>query len=440
MSTSPLPVTASPWRWWICVLLMQATVINYMDRIALNQLAKPIMETFGLNNSQYSELESIFSVAFAIGIFCTGFLADRVNVRWLYPVMVLGWSAAGVMTGFAGSFWMLLTARFLLGLFEAGNWPCALRTTRTILKPEDRPFGNSLFGSGTALGAVLTPWMVDLILRWAESNGMSGTWRVPFRMIGSLGLVWVAVWFLTVPGRMVNPTDASGAPPAHQGATRFADIFRDRRFWVCIVITIAVNIPWHAYRAWLPLYLQKERGYTREGMRDFMTAYYVVADIGTWTAGLVALYLCKRGMRLHTARVLMFATCAMLALGTIAVPFLSNRTIVSVSIFNEPFTITPLKVGILVVGFAALGLFPTYFAFSQELSSKHQGKVTGTLGASAHLSLAVMYKIEGRLSDATDTYAWVLGGVGLFPLLALIALLVVWREPPPPPVEDRNVS
>jgi ACS family hexuronate transporter-like MFS transporter len=239
-------------------------------------------------------------------------------------------------------------------------------------------------------------------------------------MIGCLGLVWVAVWFLTVPGRMVNPTDASGRPPAHQGATRFADIFRDRRFWVCIVITIAVNIPWHAYRAWLPLYLQKERGYTREGMRDFMTVYYVVADVGTWTAGLVTLYLYKRGIRLHAARVLMFGACALLALGTIAVPFLPGGWV--------------FWAGVLVVGFAALGLFPTYFSFSQELSSKHQGKVTGTLGASAHLSLAVMYKIEGRISDATDTYAWVLGSVGVFPLLALLALLLVWREPAPPPV------
>jgi ACS family hexuronate transporter-like MFS transporter len=364
-------------------------------------------------------------VAFAIGIFGTGLIVDRFGVRLVYPFMVLGWSAAGVLTGFAGSFWMLLTARFMLGLFEAGNWPCALRTTQTILKPEERSFGNSLFGSGTALGAVLTPWLVDAVLKWAVGNGMSDAWRVPFRAIGSLGLIWIALWFITVPGRMVNPAGAGDAPPPHQGAARFAEVFRDRRFWVLVVITITVNITWHAYRAWLPLYLQNQRGYTREEMRDFMTVYYLAADIGTWTAGLLTLVLCKYGMRLHRTRVLMFAVCALLALGTLAVPFLSDGR--------------PVQAGILLVGFASLGLFPTYFALSQELSSKHQGKVTGTLGASAHLSLAAMYQLEGWICDLTRSYEWVLGGVGIFPLFALGAILVLWppgSEPPPPPTEE----
>lgn len=405
----------------MCLLLMQATVINYMDRIALNQMAKEIKTAFGLSNSQYSQLESVFSIAFAIGAFGTGFIVDRVSVRWVYPLMVLGWSAAGVLTGFAGSFWMLLTARFMLGLFEAGNWPCALRTTRTVLPPEERSFGNSLFGSGTALGAVVTPMLVLVVLQWAERSGMSETWRVPFRMIGSLGLVWITLWFLTVPGRMVNPTDATGAPPAHQGATRFVDIFRDRRFWVLVVITLSVNFTWHGYRAWLPLYLQEQRGYTRKEMSEFTTVYYLVADIGTWSAGLMTLLLCKLGMRLHLSRVLMFACCAFLTLGTVVVPFLPDGW--------------PLQAGLLVVAFGALGLFPTYFALSQELSSKHQGKVTGTLGASAHFSLAAMYLLEGWVCDATGSQALVLGSVGVFPLFALGAILVFWspwREPAPP--------
>ena len=54
---------------------------------------------------------------------------DRVSVRWVYPLMVLGWSLAGVLTGYASAFWSLLLFRMLLGLFEAGNWPCGLRTT-----------------------------------------------------------------------------------------------------------------------------------------------------------------------------------------------------------------------------------------------------------------------------------------------------------------------
>lgn len=420
MSNDPsAPLPASPWRWWVCVLLMLATVINYMDRMALNQLALEIKGTFRLNDTQYSWLESVFSLAFAVGAVTTGYIVDRVSVRWVYPLMVVGWSFAGILTGFAGSFWMLLTCRFLLGFFEAGNWPCGIRTTRAVLPPAERSFGNSLFQSGTALGAVITPLMVLAILQRAEATGATDSWRVPFRIIGSLGLVWVALWFITIPKAMLDPAGAGGAAPAHQGATRFAAVFRDRRFWALVAMVTAINFTWHGYRTWMPLYLQKQRGYTREEMAAFTTVYYLVADIGSWTCGIVTLVLCKRGTRVHVSRLLAFAGCALLTVVTTSVPFLPTGWL--------------LEAGLLMVAFGALGLFPTYFALSQELSSKHQGKVTGTLGACAHLSLFVLYPIEGKICDLTKSYEWVLGGVGVFPLLALAAMLWLWPARAEPP-------
>ena len=426
MSTTP---NLSPWRWWVCALLMLATVINYMDRMALNQLGVEIKAAFSLNDVEYSWLESVFSLAFAIGAVTTGYVVDRASVRWVYPLMVVGWSLAGILTGFAGSFWMLLTCRFLLGLFEAGNWPCGIRTTRTVLPPAERSLGNSLFQSGTALGAVVTPVLVLVIVRHAEALGLSDTWRVPFRVIGALGLVWVALWFITIPKALVAPAGGEAASPANPGEARFAAVFRDRRFWALVAMVVAVNFTWHGYRTWLPLYLREQRGYSLKEMSALTTAYYLVADIGSWTVGLVTLVLCKRGVRVHTSRLLAFGGCALLTVCTASVPFLPDGWV--------------LEAGLLVVAFGALGLFPTYFALSQELSSKHQGKVTGTLGACAHLSLFVVYPIEGYICKATGTKEWVLGGIGLFPLLALALMLRLWppgADPAPdlPPRGERN--
>lgn len=432
-------------RWWVCILLMLATVINYMDRMALNQMALRMQRSLGMDDQQYSLLESAFSLAFAIGAVATGFLVDRTSVRWVYPFMVLGWSAAGVLTGFASSFMMLLACRFMLGLFEAGNWPCGIRTTRTVLKPEERSFGNSLFQSGTALGAVVTPLIVLALLAWADPGakqrtgsmavvggtyaatdpGPSNAWQFPFRVIGCLGLVWVALWFLTIPKRMLKPAEGDTAT---QGAINFRDVFLDKRFWVLLAMVVAINVTWHGYRTWLPLYLQKQRGFTEAEMARFTTAYYLIADVGSWTVGLLTLWMCSRGRGVHSARILAFCGCAGLTLCSVAVPFLPNGTLASVSLFGWKFSITPLEIGLLAVAFGALGLFPTYFAFSQELSSKHQGKVTGTLGASAHIALALIYPIEGFINKRTGTYEYVLGGIGVFPLLALALMLWKWRK------------
>lgn len=406
MNTVP---NRSPWRWWVCVLLMLATVINYMDRMALNQMAREIKGALELDDREYSWLESAFSLAFAIGAVGTGYIVDRVGVRRLYPLLVVGWSLAGVLTGGAGSFLALLACRFLLGLFEAGNWPCGIRTTRAVLPPAERSFGNALFQSGTAIGAVVTPLMVLLILQRAEALGTADAWRVPFRIIGGLGLVWVALWVVTVPRSLLD----AGAPAAPGRApARFRAVFRDRRFWALVAMVVAVNVTWHGYRTWLPLYLQAQRGYSREEMSAFTTVYYLVADVGSWTVGLVTLALCRRGARVHVSRLIAFAGCALLTVCTVSVPFLPNGW--------------ALQAGLLAVAFGALGLFPTYFALSQELSAEHQGKVTGTLGACAHVSLFVVYPVEGQICYATGSYEWVLGGIGVCPLLALVVMFALW--------------
>ncbi len=436
MNPAPTESPVSPWRWWVCLLLMLATVINYMDRIALNQMALRIKLYFGMNNTHYSLLESAFSVAFAIGAITTGYIVDKVSVRWVYPLMVLGWSAAGVLTGFASSFWMLLTCRFALGFFEAGNWPCGIRTTRAVLRPEERSLGNSLFQSGTALGAVLTPLLVLALLRSADPgepqrnaimavtggtyaaviDAPTDTWKYPFRVIGSLGVVWIVLWFLTVPRAMLRPAERQTGT-ADAGIARFRDVFCDMRFWVLFAMAMGINVTWHGYRAWLPLYLQEQRGYSEAEMSRFTTFYYLVADVGSWTVGGLTLLLCYRGVEVHRSRTLAYGICCIFTLCTLAIPFLPDGW--------------PLRVGLLIVAFGALGLFPTYFAFTQELSAAHQGKVSGTLGAAAHISLAMIYPIEGWISDATKSYEIVLGAIGVAPLLAFILLLWKWRSPSP---------
>ena len=418
MSTLPSPVpTASPWRWWVCLLLFSATTLNYMDRIALNQMAVRIQKALDFNDLRYSQLESGFSFAYAIGAILSGILVDKVSIRWVYPAMVLGWSAAGVCTGFATGFWWLLLCRIVLGLFEAGNWPCGIRTVRMVMKPEERSLGNSLFGSGTAIGAIITPGLILLIVtnsdRTAGGVGAAtDSWRTPFLVIGLIGLVWVAMWFLTVPGKMFEAAFSPGtASPG--GAARFRDVFLDRRFWALLAVVIAINVTWHTYRVWLPKYLQQQRGISEGGMTEFTTIFYLCADFGSWTVGLVTLVMIRRGRSAHGARYLVLAACSGLALVSVLVPFAPTGW----QLFGAA----------LVFGFAALGLFPTYFALSQELSAAHQGKVSGTLGAGAHLFMSlVLYPIQGVLIKEHGMYDWVLGTAGLFPILALVVLLWLW--------------
>jgi MFS transporter, ACS family, hexuronate transporter len=427
----------SPWRWWVCGLLFLATTLNYMDRIALNQMAVRIQVSLSLDDREYSRLESGFSLSFAIGAMISGTIVDKVSVRWVYPLAVFGWSAAGLLTGYATGFWSLISCRIMLGLFESANWPCGLRTTRAMLRHEERSLGNSLFQSGTAVGAVITPMLVLFLMRWADplepfrnavmavtgggyaaaAAAPTDAWKFPFRAIGCLGVGWVVLWFLTVPRRVLLPRTE---PEADPGALRYRDIFRDRRFWAIIAVVIALNISWHTYRAWLPKYLMQKRGFNEADMTELTTLFYILADVGSWTIGLATLLLIRRRKwNGHTTRLLLFGVCSILALIALFVPFAERGW--------------PLTIAVLLFAFASLGLFPTYYALTQEVSAKHQGKVSGTFGLTAHLVLSlIVYPIQGEIVNRTKSYDEILAAAGVFPLLALAIVLWLWPSNPEP--------
>src|SRR6266576_1556251 len=184
------------WKWWVCGLLLLATTINYMDRQTLANAAVRIVSEFKLSEEQYGDLELAFGWAFAAGSLLFGFIADRISVRWLYPAVLFAWSLMGFLSAWTTDFSQLLICRTLLGLFEAGHWPCALKTTHLLLSPQDRTMGNSVLQSGASIGAIITPLVMRVMMTDAP-----GSWRLPFQVVGAVGIVWVIIWLVSIRSR-----------------------------------------------------------------------------------------------------------------------------------------------------------------------------------------------------------------------------------------------
>src|SRR6266567_2489588 len=102
--SAQLPARPAHWKWGICVLLLLASTINYLDRQTLANAAVRISTQFQLDHEQYGNLEFVFGWAFAVGSALFGVAADRFSVRWLYPVVLVSWSAVGFATGLVNSY------------------------------------------------------------------------------------------------------------------------------------------------------------------------------------------------------------------------------------------------------------------------------------------------------------------------------------------------
>ncbi len=403
--------------------MLLATFLNYMDRQALAVTLPEMKQRYNLHEGRVGTLEMSFGLAFAAGSLLFGVLADRFGPRGLYPVVLVGWSAAGVATGFAGdaaavgglegpgddpgagTFRWLLGCRTLLGLFEAGHWPCALIAARRVLGAADRPLGNGILQSGASLGAILIPLYVQLV------EVLGGGWEIVFWSVGVGGLLWVPLWLALVPrgALAADPTPAADAPavaPLPPGA--FA-----RRLVVLGVVVSCLTVSWQFLRAWLVLFLQDFHGYPELDARLATSGYFISADVGCILVGFLVMRLVKGGVELHAARVWAYAAFAGLTAAAALVPLLGSGGV--------------MVAALMVAGAGILGLHPLYYAFCQELPAARMGVLSGALAAGGWVVSAVNQKTVGETIRATHSYDVGLVIAGLAPLLGLVALLLLWR-------------
>ena len=127
------------WRWWVLGTLFLATFLNYFDRQTLGAAISPISEEFGLDNKLIGKLLSAFLLTYAIAHLFIGVLLDRMKgIRWFFPVMVIGWSLTTVFAGLARNYEQLIFMRYLLGIWEAVNFPICIMIIGRIFPARER--------------------------------------------------------------------------------------------------------------------------------------------------------------------------------------------------------------------------------------------------------------------------------------------------------------
>src|SRR5215470_18900235 len=121
--TVGLAQAVSHYRWVICALLFFATTINYVDRQIIGLLKQTLQSQIGWNEIDYGHIIFGFQLAYAIGLLFAGRVMDWLGTRKGFSLAVLFWSVAAMAHAAVSSVAGFATARFALGLGEAGNFP-----------------------------------------------------------------------------------------------------------------------------------------------------------------------------------------------------------------------------------------------------------------------------------------------------------------------------
>jgi ACS family hexuronate transporter-like MFS transporter len=398
----------STWKWIVCGLLMLATMINYMDRVTLSNASVRITEEFHLSEQQYGNLETFFGLAFAAGSLVFGLLADRLPTYWLYPFVLAGWSGMGMLSGYVHNYQELMWCRVLLGFFEAGHWPCALKTTFAVMDERDRTMGNSILQSGASIGAIITPQ----IMKVAMTDEL-GSWRPVFVWVGAVGLAWVLLWLVMMRPKTLQAKEiADRAAPVGRPVSIWP-ILIGRRFWAVALLIMGTQTVWHIFRVWLVKFLQTGRGYGQSAALDFTSAYYIATDIGCFVAGIASLWLVRKwAVSPHSSRRIVYAGGCVLTSLCVFIPKLSQGWL--------------LLAVLLLIGAGALAQFPSYYSYVQELSADHVGKLTGLLSMWVWAVTSPLQSLFGWIADRTGSYDLGLVVAGLVPWMGVLAMRFLW--------------
>jgi ACS family hexuronate transporter-like MFS transporter len=299
-------------RWYIISLIGIATIINYIDRSAINIMWPYINKDFGIADADSKQalayITTFFMIAYAIGQTFTGKLMDAIGTRLGFVVSIVGWSISIALHAVAKALASFTVFRFFLGLFEAGNWPGATKSNAEWFPVKERAIAQGIFGAGAALGGVVAaPFIAGLYIAFG--------WQATFAGIAVLGFLWIIPWLWinkTTPEKhpwitkeeqqyilsdQINPADSSTVK-----VYKWKELLRFKRTWSIILSRFFIDPVWWLFVTWLPTFLKEQFQFDIKQVGTFAWVPFLFAALGGLAGGFYSSYLIKKGNAAAAAR------------------------------------------------------------------------------------------------------------------------------------------
>lgn len=400
-------------RWWIISLLFVATIINFLNRLAVSVLGPVIATQLHLSASQFALLTTAFLFSYTLSQGLSGFVFDRIGVKRGFTAAVSLWSVSSIAHGFAKGLASLAALRFCLGGGEGGTWPGAAKAIAEWFPSRERALAIGICNSGTAIGtAIATPLMI-----WLQAHY---GWRTAFLVIGGLGFLWLLLWQISYHSPWehprITPDELSllqKESDKHTGRLPFAttELICRRQTWGIVLSRFFGDPIWWLYITWLPLYLYNVRHFDMKQIAIFGWLPFLAADAGSLLGGLMPGLLMRSGWTVNQARhtVLIFATLLM-ATG-FCIPFASS-----------PYSALTC-IGVVLFGYQAwIGNIQTLA--SDFFPQSSVGSVMGLGGFGAGLGAMLFTQTTGLVIDRWS-YTPILIAAAILPVVATTTALLV---------------
>jgi MFS transporter, ACS family, hexuronate transporter len=406
-------------RWWIIGLIMLGSSINFLTRSTLSVAASTVLQDLNITEKHYGWILSAFQVAIMLQPVC-GYVLDVIGLRLGFALFAVAWSFVSMAHGLAHSWQGLACLRGLLGFAEGSANPAGMKATAEWFPARERGLAGGIYNIGASAGSMLAAPLVS----WAI---LQYNWQTSFVITGSLGLIWVCVWFFLYrppekhfalstkekdfifSGQEIN-LKSDGTRPS---ITR---ILKNRNFWGIALPRFLADPTWGTLTMWMPLYLSKVRHFDLKQIALYAWLPLLAADFGSVFGGLVSMACQKYGnISLINARRAAFSLGALLMLG-VGFAGVAESAAVAVALLS-------------LAGFAHQTLSVTVITMSSDLFRKGEvATVAGMAGTFGNGGVLIFSLLIGSLVLKIG-YTPFFICLGVLDVIGAAILWILVREP-----------
>lgn len=404
----------NPLRWSIALLVSAAIAISYLDRQTLPWAINAIQADIPFSNQIKAGLDSAFLATYGLMYLGGGLLLDKLGTRRGFLCIMIFWSLACASHGLAGGVIALAASRLLLGAGEGGGFPAATRAVAEWFPGNDRATAMGIINGGTAVGGVIAPPLIAIVLTNANWLGLA-QWRWVFFLTSGLGLLWTIWWWRSY-DTPSQPGEVSNSPSAARISV--ASLLLHRETWAVIGAKFLSDGAWYFYLFWLPKYLFDAFQVDIKTAGSIGWIPYAASGAGCLVGGGFSTWLLNLGVSVNWSRKLALGASAALMPWVMFVPQLHSVGwvifIFSLAFFGQQSWSTLVMV------------LPT-----DMISKSAIGALAGLVGFGGAMGGVLLGQIVGWLRDHGYSYspALVISGSMHLAAFALICLVIPKIQP-----------
>ncbi|XP_058803508.1 putative inorganic phosphate cotransporter [Phymastichus coffea] len=346
---------------------------------------------------------SIYFAGYLVGMFPSGYFADRFNTKWVLLFCVLSNSLFTLMVPLAApNLYVLYLLRFLTGLVSAANLPIVNVLVGKWVVYEEKSMWVAIIYGGTSIGTVISILTSGWIMNYSG-------WEMVFYVHGILPLIWCvvfAIFFAESPEaqKLISEEEREllvnsyghRAPTSTKVQVPWKAIFTSVPFIALIFTNTLGNFCWYFLLTQMPLYMNKMLRFDIKSNATITCLPYLISSVTTTCLGKMLDWGRMKGWYSQTG-------ARKTAVGISCVPVVVFLIIIMYIGCNRTVSVALLCLSIITCA----ALFVGHLTNQNDLAPNYAGILMGITNTPGTISAFVLPALVGHLvKDGHSFAAW----------------------------------